>query len=180
MRRCLLTKNVTIVYTDNMYKKINIKVGTNVEIGVELNITDMEGKFLTFKTETQLFAIAIADVVQIVGMQTITEMPDSPHYVKGIINLRGSIISVIDFRLKLGKPEKEYNERTCIIVTNIDSKEIGLVVDEVDSVINIEDENISEPPDKSATTRDSYITGIAQTDKGIVLVMDAAKILSDK
>ena len=142
------------------------------------NDSDMQGKYLTFITENQLFAIPIYDVVQIVGMQKITDMPDSPNYVKGIINLRGSIIPVIDFRLRLGKQENEYNERTCIIVTNIDIQEIGLVVDEVDSVLNIVDEYISKPPQMNVTSN-SYITGIATLANKVILILDAAIILNE-
>jgi len=149
-----------------------------VDISNIENDSDMQGKYLTFITENQLFAIPIYDVVQIVGMQKITDMPDSPNYVKGIINLRGSIIPVIDFRLRLGKQENEYNERTCIIVTNIDIQEIGLVVDEVDSVLNIEDEYISKPPQMNDTSN-SYITGIAKLANKVILILDAAIILNE-
>ncbi len=149
-----------------------------MDISNNLNDSDMEGKYLTFLTENQLFAIPIYDVVQIVGMQKITDMPDSPNYMKGIINLRGSIIPVIDFRLRLGKQEKEYNERTCIIVTSIDSQEVGLVVDEVDSVINIEDEYISKPPQTNGTSN-NYITGIAKLAKKVILMLDVAIVLNN-
>lgn len=149
-----------------------------MDISNKANDFDMEGKYLTFIIEKQLFAIPIYDVVQIVGMQKITDMPDSPNYVKGIINIRGSIIPVIDFRLRLGKQEKEYNERTCIIVTNIDIQEIGLVVDEVDSVINIEDEYISKPPQMNVTSN-SCITGIAKLANKVILILDAAIILNE-
>ena len=151
-------------------------VTINVDIINNSNDSDMEGKFLTFIAEEQVFAIPIFDVVQIVSMQKLTDMPDSPSYVKGIINLRGSIIPVVDFRLRLGKPEKEYDERTCIIVTMVNGQEAGVVVDEVDSVINISDEDISIPPKKNDMSNDSYITGIAKLEK-IILIMDVAKIL---
>ena len=150
-----------------------------MDISNNENASDLDGKYLTFKTDNQLFAIEVADVVQIVGLQTITTMPDSPAYEKGIINLRGSIIPVIDFSLRLGRTEKEYNDRTCIIVLNINGQEIGLIVDEVDSVIKIEIEKISDPPNKSEVKKDNYITGIAKLDKKIVLIMDASKILTE-
>lgn len=150
-----------------------------MDISISANDSEMEGKFLSFKAEDQMFAIPISDVVQIIGMQNITDMPDSPVYVKGIINLRGSIIPVIDFRLRLGKAEKESNERTCIIVTNINGQAIGLIVDEVDSVIDIADDNISEPPKKNDTANESYISSIAKLENVILLIIDVAKIVSE-
>ncbi|MGD9566870.1 MAG: chemotaxis protein CheW [Sedimentibacter sp.] len=143
------------------------------------NNSEMFGKFLTFLTENQLFAIPISDVVQIVGIQEITELPDSPHYVKGIIGLRGSIILVIDIRLRLGKIEKQYDERTCIIVSMINGKLIGFIVDEVDAVIYIEEENISGIPKVTDNSNNRYLTGIAKIDGKVVLLMDASKILSN-
>jgi len=91
----------------------------------------LRNKFLTFFIEDQLFGISIADVVQIVGMQDITKVPEFPSYAKGVINLRGIIIPIIDVRLRLKKEEAAYNERTCIIVTNINGSYIGFIVDSV-------------------------------------------------
>jgi len=142
------------------------------------NESEMKGKFLTFFIEKQLYSIPISDVVQIVSMQAINEIPDSVKYMKGVINLRGSIIPVIDIRLWLGKPEKNYDERTCIIVVLIDHKEIGFIVDEVDAVVSIEDQNISAPPQISDNNNQSYLSGIAKLDSKVVLIMDASKILS--
>lgn len=146
---------------------------------MEENNPEMFGKFLTFLTENQLFAIPISDVVQIVGLQEITELPDFPHYVKGIIGFRGSIILVIDIRLRLGKNEKQYDERTCIIVSMINGKSIGFIVDEVDAVIYIEEENISEIPKMTDNSNNSYLTGIAKIEGKVVLLMDASKISSN-
>jgi purine-binding chemotaxis protein CheW len=142
------------------------------------NDSDMEGKFLTFFIEKQLFALPITDVVQIVSMQAINEIPDSINYMKGVINLRGSIIPVIDVRLRLGKLEKAYDERTCIIVILINQKEIGLIVDEVDAVISITDENISQSPQIADNSSQNYLSGIAKFNSKVVLIMDASKVLS--
>lgn len=141
------------------------------------NQSEMFGKFLTFLTENQLLAIPISDVVQIVGIQEITELPDFPNYVKGIISLRGSIILVIDIRLRLGKIEKQYDERTCIIVSMINDKLIGFIVDEVDAVIYIEEENISVIPKMTVDSNNNYLTGIAKIENKVVLLMDASKIM---
>ena len=140
-------------------------------------ISEMKGKFLTFWTDQQLFGVPIADVVQIVGMQNVTEIPEFPSFAKGIINLRGSIIPVIDVRLRFGKPEKEYDERTCIIVTNIDDALMGFVVDSVDSVTDIDDERISPPPKLSGGQERDYLTGIAKLENTVVLLISTTKLL---
>lgn len=144
-----------------------------------INATDtseMDGKYLTFWTDEQLFGVPIAHVVQIVGIQTITEVPEFPSYAKGIINMRGDIIPVIDARLRLGKQETEYNERTCIIVTNINENLVGFIVDEVDAVMAIAEELISPPPQISGGT-DSFLTGIGKLEDKVVLLMDTRRLV---
>ncbi len=146
----------------------------------DLDEDTLKDKYLTFYTDNQLFGIPIADVVQIVGLQEITTVPEFPSYAKGVINLRGIIIPIIDVRLRLKKEEIGYNERTCIIVTSINGSHIGFIVDAVNEVTNIEKENISNPPQMSSDYVNTYITGIAKLNKKIVLLIDLKKILSDK
>lgn len=141
------------------------------------DISEMEGKFLTFWTDSQLFGISIANVEQIIGMQEVTEIPEFPHYAKGIINLRGNVIPVIDVRLRLNKVEVAYNERTCIIVTNINDAFVGFIVDEVNEVVDIDKASISPPPKVSMDDINSYLTGVAKLESGVVLIVDSAKIL---
>lgn len=140
----------------------------------------LKNKFLTFFIENQLFGISIADVVQIVGIQDITEVPEFPVYAKGVINLRGSIIPIIDVRLRLKKDEAAYNERTCIIVTNMGGSYIGFIVDAVNEVAKIPEENISDPPQMGSDYINKYITGIAKMGNNIVLIMDIKKLLNEK
>lgn len=144
---------------------------------------ETKGKYLTFLTDAQLFGVPIADVVQIVGMQMITEIPDYPAYAKGVINLRGSIIPVIDVRSRLGKPEMEYTDRTCIIVSNIGDQYFGFIVEEVNEVTDIPDIQISPPPQMGSEITNFYLTGIARLEDGdsgkIVLLIDTAKILGE-
>ena len=152
--------------------------------GVQTDSSEMEGKYLTFWTDGQLFGVPIADVVQIVGMQEITAIPEYPAYAKGIINLRGSIIPVIDVRLRLGKLEAEYNDRTCIIVTSVHDSYFGFIVDEVNEVTSIEDEQIAPPPKMSGDVTNRYLTGVARLETAdgkekIVLAIDTAKILGE-
>lgn len=141
--------------------------------------TEMEGKYLTFWTDKQLFGIPIVNVVQIVGMQEITEIPEFPRYVKGIINMRGTIIPVIDIRLRFHKDERDYDERTCIIVTNIDGKAVGFAVDAVDEVTEILDDMISPPLNISKDIGNTYLSGVARHEDKVVLILDSTKILSE-
>lgn len=147
----------------------------------KIDTTDeMKGKYLTFQTDGQLFGVPIADVVQIVGMQNITEIPEFPYYAKGIINLRGSIIPVVDIRLRFNKPEAAYTERTCIIVTNMKDNLIGFIVDEVDEVTSIEADQISAPPRMAENVAESYLTGIGKLEKNVVLLINTARVLGEQ
>lgn len=151
------------------------------DIEIEMQDEDtMQNKYLTFYTDEQLFGIPIADVVQIVGMQEITKVPEFPYYAKGIINLRGTIIPIIDVRLRLKKKEIEYNERTCIIVTNIKDSNVGFIVDSVNEVANIYEDNISAPPQIGTNYVNKYITGVAKLNNIVILLMDLKKILDEK
>ena len=141
---------------------------------------EMKGKYLTFWTEDQLFGMPIKDVVQIVGMQKITTVPEYPYYAKGIINLRGSIVPLIDMRLRLSKPEKEYDDRTCIIVTSVNNKNFGLIVDQVEEVTDISDDVITAPPAVSGSAVSQYLTGVARMADKLVLTIDTAKILGEE
>ncbi|WP_019229748.1 chemotaxis protein CheW [Sedimentibacter sp. B4] len=154
------------------------KINTIDEINLDEDT--LKNKYLTFYTEHQLFGIPIADVVQIVGVQEITRVPEFPDYAKGVINLRGTIIPIIDVRLRLKKEEKQYDERTCIIVTSINGSYIGFIVDSVDEVAKISEANISNPPKMGSDYTSTYITGIAKLENKIVLLMNLKKMLNEK
>lgn len=145
---------------------------------------ETEGKYLTFWVAKQLFAVSIANVEQIIGIQEVTEVPDAPAYAKGVINLRGTIIPVIDMRLRLNKPETTYNDRTCIIVARINQEQIGFIVDEVDEVTDIGAELVSPPP-KMGDAENRYLTGVARlggengSAEKIALLLDISKIMSE-
>ncbi|MEG0614777.1 MAG: chemotaxis protein CheW [Oscillospiraceae bacterium] len=139
----------------------------------------LKGKYLTFWINSQLFGVPIGDVVQIVGMQQITEIPEFPSYAKGVINLRGSIIPVIDVRLRFKKEEIPYTERTCNIVTNINGHYMGLIVDAVEEVTTIDDENICPPPRMQGDHVNEYLTGIGKQADLVILLLDTAKIINE-
>lgn len=150
----------------------------SIEMEEELDSTEMKGKYLTFWTDKQLFGVPIADVVQIIGNQEITSIPDSPRYAKGVINLRGNIIPVIDVRLRFGKEEADYDEKTCIIVSKIGESHIGFIVDSVDEVTTIDDDDISPPPKMSKDCTNAYLTGIGKIQNKVVMLLDTSKILN--
>lgn len=151
--------------------------GTSIEAASAA--VEMKGKYLTFWTDDQLYGVPIADVVQIVGMQEITAMPDYPYYAKGIINLRGAIIPITDVRLRLGKTEAEYNDRTCIIVTSIHDHFFGFVVDQVNEVTTLSDDQIAMPPDLSGNSS-QFLTGVAQLGDRLLLLIDTARLLGEE
>lgn len=134
-------------------------------------------QYLSFWVDSQLYGIPIADVVQIIGAHQIIAMPEYPDYAKGIINLRGEIIPVIDIRIRFHKVEKDYKERTCIIVVNINDKHVGFIVDAVDEVTSIKADDIAKTPDMSNEGSSRFITGIGKLKDAVVLLLDANKII---
>lgn len=139
-----------------------------------------KGKFLTFAVGKEDYGIEISYVTEIIGIQQITGMPELPEHIKGIINLRGSIIPVMDVRLRFKKEPIEYNDRTCIIVVNIKQLSIGLIVDNVSEVLTIGDENIVPPPDVKTGFNNRYVKGIGKVGNDVKLILDCDKLLSEE
>ncbi len=136
-------------------------------------------KYLTFRIANEDYGIAIANVTEIIGIQSITEIPEMPDYIKGVINLRGKVIPVMDVRKRFKLPEREYDERTCIIVVEIDGTSVGLVVDTVNEVADIPEDQV-EPPPKSKHKGGSYIQGIGKIGKEVKILLDINKILYEE
>ncbi|NLT13235.1 MAG: purine-binding chemotaxis protein CheW [Clostridiales bacterium] len=139
-----------------------------------------KGRFLAFMIGNEAYGIEIKYVTEIIGIQSITEMPEMPSYVKGIINLRGRIIPLIDVRLRFGKEPRDYDDRTCVIVVGFNGFSYGLIVDSVYEVLSIPDEEMSPLPEVNATTNNKFIKSIGKTSSGIVLVVDCEKLLSQE
>lgn len=135
------------------------------------------GKYLTFKLGGEAYGIEIKYVTEIIGIQPIASVPQVPSFVKGIINLRGKIIPVIDVRSKFGKEEVSYTERTCIVVVELRDTSVGLIVDNVADVLTIEDNNIVPPPDKQAGFQNNYVKGIGKVGSEVKLLLDCKKLL---
>ena len=141
-----------------------------------------DNKFLTFKLNQEEYAIPILKIKEIIGMMPITQVPRLPKFIKGVINLRGKIIPVIDLRLKFGLDERDYDERTSIIVMELDtgngSKTSGMVVDTVQEVIDITAESIEPPPQYGTDLDQAFLTGMGKVNDNVVMLLDADKILS--
>ncbi len=150
----------------------------NVQESMEHEDTQ-KGKFLTFSMGSEMYGIEIRYVLEIIGIQAITKVPELPEYIKGIINLRGIIIPVMDVRLRFSKPFKEYNDRTCIIVIDIDDTFIGLIVDSVSEVLSIPEGEIVNPPEVNKISN-RYIKGIGKVGNDMKLILDCYKLLNDR
>lgn len=139
---------------------------------------DILDKYLIFNVGEESYGVRIAYVTEVIEIEEITKVPDLPEYVKGIINLRGKIIPVTDARLRFGKEEKEYDERTCIIIVDIDGASFGLIVDGVKEVVSMTAAEIAPPPSVSRNDgmRD-FIEGIGKKNNEIWLFIDCLKLL---
>lgn len=149
-------------------------------ISTEYEEDTQKGRYLTFTLGEEIFGIEILHVTEIVGMQSVTAIPEVPLYVKGIINLRGQIIPVMDMRLKFRKKEKAYDNRTCIIVVDIEGMSVGLIVDKVSEVLTINEESIVDPPDYRTGFQNNYIQNIGMVNDGVILLLDCEKILTNE
>lgn len=138
-----------------------------------------QGKYLTFALGTEQYAIEIRHVVDIIGIQDITEVPNQPDYIMGVINLRGKIIPTMDVRKRFNKERLEYNKRTCIIVVELNAISVGLIVDMVLEVIAIADEYIAEPPTFNSDFKNKFILGIGKIQNQIVILLDSDKLLNE-
>lgn len=156
-------------------------MGTNNTPGIsvaneEVN-HEMDGKYLSFWIDGQLYAVPIVDVMQIVKVQEIVPVPSYPYYAKGIVNLRGIIIPIIDARLRLDKPEAELSDKSCIVILVVHDSYFGLLVDEVFEVGPIDEETITAPPERGDQSTARYLSAVARSKGNIVLLLKAAEIL---
>ena len=140
----------------------------------------MHGRFLTFCVGQEVFGIEIRVVKEIIGLQHINTLPEVPAYIRGVINLRGRVIPVIDMRLKLKKEEADYTDRTCIIVIETQQISAGLIVDQVAEVLSIGEENICPPPELGKGVSSRYINGIGKVDGQVKLLLDCEMLFDSE
>lgn len=136
----------------------------------------LSGRYLTFNIDNECYGIEIRYVTEIINMMPITPVPGLPVYVKGIVNLRGRIIPVMDIRIRFNKQSVDYSERTCIVVASIDGMDIGFIVDSVAEVLSIPDSDVVDPPN---INRDSnrFIKGIGKVKDSIKLILDYQSLI---
>jgi len=143
-----------------------------------------EGKYLTFCLSKEDYGIPILQVREIIGMMEITQVPKTPSFVKGVINLRGKIIPIMDLRLKFGMEEIDYTERTCIIVVEVQLKQMkrtmGIVVDMVSEVVNINQSEIEAAMDYGATVDGDFLTGMGKVKGKVVMLLNIEKIVNNE
>jgi len=148
-------------------------------------IQTREGKYLTFSLKEEEYGIEILKIKEIIGMMTVTQIPKTPSYIKGVINLRGKVIPVVDLRLRFSMEESDYTERTCIVVVDIRHGSgrdflIGIVVDAVSEVLNIKEAEIEETPNFGTKLDTDYILGLAKTAGGVKILLDIDRVLDSE
>lgn len=156
---------------DNVNKMINASQ-------INQNSKNKGGKFLTFFLANEEYGLEILKVVEIIGMMDVTPVPRTPVFIKGVINLRGKVIPVMDLRLKFGMEAVEQTDETVIIVVNAHSMEMGIVVDKVSEVLDIAAESVEDSPAFGTEVNTEYILGIGKADGNVKLLLDIDKILT--
>jgi purine-binding chemotaxis protein CheW len=137
------------------------------------------GKYLTFLLAEEVYGLEILKVREIIGMMTITEVPRTPDYVRGVVNLRGKVIPVVDLRLKFGMKTAEATEETCIIVVDVNGVEMGTIVDRVSEVLDIKEEEIEDAPSMGLDVNTDFILGMGKADEKVTILLDISKVLGD-
>ncbi len=139
-----------------------------------------EGKYLTFVLGNEEYGIEILSVREIIGLLDITTVPQTPDYMKGVINLRGKVIPVIDLRLKFSMQEEEHTQETCVIVVEVNNRSIGIIVDSVSEVSDIAGEEIEEAPSFGQGIDTSFIMGLGKVKEKIIILLDIETVLSSE
>lgn len=138
-------------------------------------------QLLTFSVKNENYGISILKVREVIGMMDIIKIPKAPQFIKGIINLRGDIIPVMDLRIKFGMEQQEYNDETCIIITNVVvnnlNKLLGIIIDRVSEVITVPNDEICEVPQYSLDSDNNAISGIGKVKGTIVIILDIDKVI---
>jgi purine-binding chemotaxis protein CheW len=134
-------------------------------------------KYLLFNTNNEEYGIDIKFVREIVGIHKIIQVPNTESYIKGVINLRGKIIPVLDIRIRFNLEFKDYNNRTCIIIIDIDGKLFGLIVDNVSEVLVITEDKLELPPQSNKSSKNKYIKNLGKVGDKVKIILDVEHIL---
>ncbi len=137
-------------------------------------------QYVTFLIARETYGVEVLRVQEIIGMTGITHVPNSMEFMKGVINLRGTVVPVVDMRLRFGMEEKDYDNFTVILIVEVKGYMVGMIVDSVADVVDIPIKNIQDTPHFSANIRTDYIKGIGRIDEDLVIVLNVDKILSSE
>jgi purine-binding chemotaxis protein CheW len=140
------------------------------------NVRELGGKYLTFSLANEEYGLEILKVREIIGIMDITAMPQVPPEVKGVINLRGRVIPVIDLRLKFGMEPTDYTEQTCVVVVDVGAM-VGVIVDTVQEVLDIKSDQIDPPPPLGAAVNTQYVMGMGKVKDDVKILLDIDKVL---
>ena len=147
----------------------------------EKELSELAGKYLTFKLAGEEYAIEILKVKEIIGLMPITDVPRMPGYVRGVINLRGKVIPVVDLRTKFGLMTTEDTDETCIIVVDVaqngQSIQTGILVDTVSEVLDIAGDQIEEAPSFGTAVNTDFIMGMGKIGESVKILLDVVKVL---
>ncbi|MEK6560390.1 MAG: chemotaxis protein CheW [Nitrospirota bacterium] len=138
----------------------------------------LEGKYLTFILNNEEYGLEILKVREIIGVMDITPVPQTPPFIKGIINLRGKVIPVVDLRLKFVMPEIEYTKETCIIVVDISNRLMGIIVDTVSEVLDIAAKDIEPTPSLGSDIKTDFILGMGKIKGKVKILLDIDRVLT--
>jgi purine-binding chemotaxis protein CheW len=141
-------------------------------------LSQMAGKYLTFIVGSEIYGIEILKVQEIIGMMNVTKFPKAPYYVRGVINLRGNVIPVIELRKKFDMDVIEDTEKTCIIVIQLEKLREGIIVDEVREVIDISEQNIETPPQFGIDDDMNFVKGVGKIDEKVIILLDIDRLIS--
>ena len=144
------------------------------------NPHSLTGKYLTFILASECYGINILKIREIIGVQDITRVPDSLHFMKGVINLRGQVIAVIDLRMRFGMEEKEYSEESCIIIVERQDLLTGLLVDRVDEVLNFLPGDLEPPPKMGSSSEEEFIQAMGKAKTTVVMLLNSDLILRNE
>lgn len=145
---------------------------------VDKQVQTKAGKYLTFVLAQETYGLEILKVREIMGLMDITAVPRTPDFVKGVINLRGKVIPVVDLRLKFGMTEAEHTSETCIIVVQVGTVEMGIIVDQVSEVLNIVGNDIEDTPTFGVNVNTDFILGMGKAAGKVTILLDIDKVLT--
>lgn len=150
---------------------------SNESAAIVKSATEDNGQFLTFTLQNEEYGIEILKVQEIKGFSKITPIPNAPHFVRGVMNLRGTVVPIVDLRARFSMNQKDYDQFTVIIVVNVGSRVVGLVVDTVSDVLNIPNDAIADPPELATAGDTSCITGMGKLGDRIVMLLDTGRLV---